>query len=125
MPMTGYALRSAIRDILGHFWSESFGQIYSTLAGLTKVGLLWRQEVPRRRASLYEPTPARRTSRSPCSIPYHNQEDPHDRPPKGCGPLHDLSAAVCVFPLVLAAGAPSGSYAIGGRCRACSPSPRA
>jgi DNA-binding PadR family transcriptional regulator len=32
MPMTGYALREAIRDVLGHFWSESFGQIYPTLA---------------------------------------------------------------------------------------------
>ncbi|WP_411722563.1 PadR family transcriptional regulator [Mycetocola sp.] len=32
MPMTGYTLREEIRDTLGHFWSESFGQIYSTLA---------------------------------------------------------------------------------------------
>lgn len=33
-PMTGYAVREAIRDQLGHFWSESFGQIYPTLARL-------------------------------------------------------------------------------------------
>lgn len=33
-PMTGYALREAIRDVLGHFWSESYGQIYPTLAEL-------------------------------------------------------------------------------------------
>ena len=33
-PMTGYALREGIRDVLGQFWSESFGQIYPTLARL-------------------------------------------------------------------------------------------
>ncbi len=32
MPMTGYAVRESIRDVLGHFWSESFGQIYPALA---------------------------------------------------------------------------------------------
>ena len=36
--MTGYALREAIRDVLGHFWSESFGQIYPTLAELERQG---------------------------------------------------------------------------------------
>ena len=38
MPMTGYALREAIRDVLGHFWSESFGQIYPALAELERQG---------------------------------------------------------------------------------------
>lgn len=42
MPMTGYALRNAIRDVLGHFWSESFGQIYPTLARLEREGLVAR-----------------------------------------------------------------------------------
>ncbi|WP_155390487.1 PadR family transcriptional regulator [Catellatospora paridis] len=42
-PMTGYALREAIRDVLGHFWSESFGQIYPALAGLEQQGLVERQ----------------------------------------------------------------------------------
>jgi DNA-binding PadR family transcriptional regulator len=42
MPMTGYALRQAIRDVLGHFWSESFGQIYPTLASLQRRGLVAR-----------------------------------------------------------------------------------
>jgi DNA-binding PadR family transcriptional regulator len=37
-PATGYALREAIRDVLGHFWSESFGQIYPTLAELERQG---------------------------------------------------------------------------------------
>jgi DNA-binding PadR family transcriptional regulator len=41
-PMTGYALRQAIRDVLGHFWSESFGQIYPTLSKLEVEGLVRR-----------------------------------------------------------------------------------
>jgi DNA-binding PadR family transcriptional regulator len=39
-PMTGYALRDAIRTVLGHFWSESFGQIYPTLSGLARQGFV-------------------------------------------------------------------------------------
>ena len=38
--MSGYALRRAISDVLGHFWSESFGQIYPTLAELSTEGLV-------------------------------------------------------------------------------------
>ena len=38
--MSGYALRQAISDVLGHFWSESFGQIYPTLAELRTEGLV-------------------------------------------------------------------------------------
>ena len=38
--MSGYALRRAIRDVLGHFWSESFGQIYPTLGELRADGLV-------------------------------------------------------------------------------------
>ena len=43
MPMTGYAVREAIRDVLGHFWSESFGQIYPTLARLEDAGQVERE----------------------------------------------------------------------------------
>jgi DNA-binding PadR family transcriptional regulator len=39
-PMSGYAVREAIRDQLGHFWNESFGQIYPTLASLSRDGLI-------------------------------------------------------------------------------------
>jgi DNA-binding PadR family transcriptional regulator len=39
-PMTGYALRQTILDVLGHFWSESFGQIYPTLNRLSDDGML-------------------------------------------------------------------------------------
>jgi len=42
MPMSGYALRERIRDTLGHFWSESFGQIYPTLAELERQGMVRR-----------------------------------------------------------------------------------
>lgn len=42
-PMTGYAVREAIRDVLGHFWSESFGQIYPTLAALVDEGHATKQ----------------------------------------------------------------------------------
>jgi DNA-binding PadR family transcriptional regulator len=41
-PMTAYAMREAIRDVLGHFWSESFGQIYPTLASLQAAGYVDR-----------------------------------------------------------------------------------
>ncbi|MGC4893816.1 PadR family transcriptional regulator [Micromonospora sp. DT31] len=41
-PMTGYALREAIRDVLGHFWNESFGQIYPALAALERLGFVER-----------------------------------------------------------------------------------
>jgi len=43
-PMTGYALRAAIVETLGHFWSESFGQIYPTLARLTADGLVTKDD---------------------------------------------------------------------------------
>ena len=39
-PMTGYDLRGWIRDSVGHFWSESFGQIYPELKRMTAQGLV-------------------------------------------------------------------------------------
>lgn len=39
-PMTGYDLRGWIRDAVGHFWSESFGQIYPELKRMTAEGLV-------------------------------------------------------------------------------------
>ena len=42
-PMTGYRLRAAITDTLGHFWHESFGQIYPTLRALETAGLVERE----------------------------------------------------------------------------------
>jgi DNA-binding PadR family transcriptional regulator len=57
MPMTGYALRNEIRDTLGHFWSESFGQIYPALAELERQGLVERRGAERTGSSTFAITP--------------------------------------------------------------------
>jgi DNA-binding PadR family transcriptional regulator len=58
MPMTGYALREAIREVLGHFWSESFGQIYPALAELERDGYVERRESARNGSSTFRITPS-------------------------------------------------------------------
>lgn len=55
-PMTGYALREQIRDTLGSFWSESFGQIYPALAHLEQEGLVARIDAPGQRSAPFAPT---------------------------------------------------------------------
>lgn len=45
-PMTGYAVRAAIREQLGFFWSESFGQIYPALRRLAEAGLIEQSATP-------------------------------------------------------------------------------
>lgn len=57
-PMTGYAVRAAIRDTLGHFWHESFGQIYPTLAELEQEGLIRRTVPGLTSGAVLEITPA-------------------------------------------------------------------
>ena len=57
-PMTAYALREAIKDVLGHFWSESFGQIYPALSQLEQQGLVTRSHASRPGSSVYSVTPA-------------------------------------------------------------------
>jgi PadR family transcriptional regulator AphA len=37
-PMSGYEMRRVISESIGHFWSESFGQIYPALKRLTAEG---------------------------------------------------------------------------------------
>jgi PadR family transcriptional regulator AphA len=39
-PMSGYGIRMLIQESIGHFWNESYGQIYPTLKRLTKEGLV-------------------------------------------------------------------------------------
>jgi len=39
-PMSGYDIRRAVDDVLRHFWNESYGQIYPTLAALEHEGLI-------------------------------------------------------------------------------------
>ena len=58
MPMTGYALRNEIQETLGHFWSESFGQIYPALAELERQGLVERRGAERTGSSTFAITPA-------------------------------------------------------------------
>ena len=60
-PMSGYAVREAIRDQLGHFWSESFGQIYPTLASLTADGLVHKAVGERAGSSTFSLTAAGRS----------------------------------------------------------------
>jgi DNA-binding PadR family transcriptional regulator len=55
-PMSGYAVRAAITGTLGHFWSESFGQIYPTLARLESEGLVVRDGEGRTSGSTYRLT---------------------------------------------------------------------
>ncbi|WP_406067734.1 PadR family transcriptional regulator [Micromonospora sp. NBC_01638] len=57
-PMTGYALREAIRDVLGHFWSESFGQIYPALAELERNGFVRRSGSAKAGSSTFAITPS-------------------------------------------------------------------
>ena len=42
-PMSGYRLRAEILATLGHFWTESFGQIYPSLAKLEEAGFVERE----------------------------------------------------------------------------------
>lgn len=39
-PMTGYRLREAITQSVGHFWQESFGQLYPALKELERQELI-------------------------------------------------------------------------------------
>jgi PadR family transcriptional regulator, regulatory protein AphA len=39
-PMSGYDIRQLIPKSIGHFWSESYGQIYPGLKRLTAAGLV-------------------------------------------------------------------------------------
>ena len=57
-PMTGYAVREGIRDVLGQFWNESFGQIYPALARLESQGHVVRRATGR--ASVFALTAAGR-----------------------------------------------------------------
>ncbi|CAN5509320.1 PadR family transcriptional regulator [soil metagenome] len=42
-PMSGYDMRQLIPRSIGHFWSESYGQIYPALKQMTAEGLVIRK----------------------------------------------------------------------------------
>lgn len=45
-PRSGYGLRKLFAERVGHFWSESIGQIYPTLRALERDGLVVGKVVP-------------------------------------------------------------------------------
>lgn len=42
-PMSGYEIKRRIADSVAHFWAESYGQLYPTLAALAHEGLVERR----------------------------------------------------------------------------------
>lgn len=60
-PMSGSAIRESIRDVLGHFWSESYGQIHPALTQLERQRFVDRRHGARAGSSLYSLTDAGRT----------------------------------------------------------------
>jgi DNA-binding PadR family transcriptional regulator len=66
-PMTGYGLRKAIEGSVGHFWQESFGQLYPTLRALAAEGLVEARATrggPGRAGATYHVTPRGRAALS-------------------------------------------------------------
>ena len=59
-PATGYEIRQAVGSVLGHFWHESFGQIYPCLAELEADGLVQASPGERANSRRYEITAAGR-----------------------------------------------------------------
>lgn len=61
-PATGYAVRAGIRDHLGMFWHESFGQIYPALARLRATGLVEADAAERPGSQTFHLTDAGRSA---------------------------------------------------------------
>lgn len=61
-PMSGYDLKTTIDRSIGHFWSESYGQLYPALKALHEEGLVSKTErsVGERSSHIYELTDAGR-----------------------------------------------------------------
>ena len=59
-PANGYELKRRIETSVGHFWQESFGQLYPALALLERQGLVRQvaQEGARAKARRFAITPA-------------------------------------------------------------------
>jgi DNA-binding PadR family transcriptional regulator len=55
-PMTGYELRRNIETTIGHFWRESFGQIYPSLASLEAERLITSSPAAREGSRRYRIT---------------------------------------------------------------------
>jgi len=81
-PMSGYDIRRASTDALSHFWHESYGQIYPTLAVLEREGLIRLLAQPRtetRPRKVYALTAKGRRAhaawcrKAPTSRPFRNE----------------------------------------------------
>ena len=62
-PLTGYGIRQWIRQTIGFFWAESFGQLYPTLDHLARgryVAVTRQTAASSRRQRLYRITPSGR-----------------------------------------------------------------
>ena len=81
-PMSGYDIRRESTETLAHFWHESYGQIYPTLAKLAREGLIKpaaRAQDDARARKVYALTPKGRQAlaawrkRPPESRPFRNE----------------------------------------------------
>jgi DNA-binding PadR family transcriptional regulator len=81
-PMSGYDIRRASTDALSHFWHESYGQIYPTLAALEReklIRLLPKAEDSARARKVYALTPKGRRAlaawhkKPPVARPFRNE----------------------------------------------------
>lgn len=56
-PMSGYDIKKLLDDSIGHFWSESYGQIYPSLRRLQRDGLVVESAAGQRGRREYTLTP--------------------------------------------------------------------
>ena len=96
-PMTGYEIRQAITSVLGHFWHESFGQIYPCLADLEGQGPVASTPGARPRSTTYVLTDAGRAR-----LRELLEEPPVPQPPRN-GTLLRVFFGASLPPEVLAA----------------------
>lgn len=70
---SGYDIRQAIESSVGHFWGESYGQIYPTLKQLASDGLIEAREIGKQRRKEYTITQAgRECLREWLALPFQN-----------------------------------------------------
>jgi len=70
---SGYDIRQAIESSVGHFWGESYGQIYPTLKRLVADGLIVASATRKQRRQEYSITPAgRECLREWLALPFQN-----------------------------------------------------
>lgn len=70
---SGYDIRQTIESTVGHFWGESYGQLYPTLKQLAADGLIEVRETGRQRRKEYSITSAgRECLREWLSLPFQN-----------------------------------------------------